>query len=131
MENFDLSHWKSIPDGFVVYIIKHPETLEIFYVGQTRSLARRALQHIKVAAHRRRDHWTMKPIYISGWILSLLALNMLPVFEVVEHCQGEDEALAAESRWIEKLTAEGADLLNGTKLHRSLMAQAKARRSAT
>ncbi len=67
-----------------IYCLKHPETLEIKYIGKTTNIKRRLYQHLydskKNISNRR----------AINWIKSLLALKLKPVIEVVEICNEEN-----------------------------------------
>jgi hypothetical protein len=91
-----------------IYTLKNPRTGEVRYVGWTcKTLARRLNTHIQDAvsspanSHRRK------------WILSMLAIGIRPVIELIETGSGEKWA-EAEKRWIAKFRAEGARLVNAT-----------------
>ena len=59
-----------------IYVLKHPDTLEIRYVGKTiRSLSRRLGNHISNAKGNKHNK------HLSNWILSILALGKRPIEE--------------------------------------------------
>ena len=64
-----------------IYVLKHPDTLEIRYVGKTvRSLSKRLGNHIANAKGNRHNK------HLSNWILQILADNKRPVIEILEEC---------------------------------------------
>lgn len=64
-----------------IYVLKHPVTLEIRYVGKTvRSLSRRLGNHIANAKGNRHNR------HLSNWILSILKSGKRPIIELIEEC---------------------------------------------
>lgn len=62
-----------------IYALKHPDTLEVRYVGKTvRSLSRRLGNHIDNAKRSKHNK------HLSNWILKILALGKRPVIELIE-----------------------------------------------
>ena len=62
-----------------IYVLKHPDTLEIRYVGKTvRSLSKRLGNHIDNAKRSKHNK------HLSNWILSILALGKRPIIELIE-----------------------------------------------
>lgn len=62
-----------------IYTLKHPDTLEIRYVGKTvRSLSRRLGNHISNAKGNKHNR------HLSNWILSILSLGKRPLIELIE-----------------------------------------------
>lgn len=62
-----------------IYTLKHPDTLEIRYVGKTvRSLSRRLGNHIANAKGNKHNK------HLSNWILSILSLGKRPLIELIE-----------------------------------------------
>lgn len=62
-----------------IYTLKHPDTLEIRYVGKTvRSLSRRLGNHVANAKGNKHNK------HLSNWILSILALGKRPIIELIE-----------------------------------------------
>ena len=62
-----------------IYILKHPDTLEVRYVGKTvRSLSRRLGNHIDNAKRSRHNK------HLSNWILSILSNGKRPIIELIE-----------------------------------------------
>lgn len=76
-----------------IYILKHPETLEIKYVGKTTNLKRRWYQH---KSKKCLEKTASKKL--AAWILKLLSNNLLPIMEVIEEC--EDNWVEREKYWI-------------------------------
>ena len=64
-----------------IYVLKHPDTLEIRYVGKTvRSLNRRLGNHIANAKGNKHNK------HLSNWILSILREDKRPVIKLIEEC---------------------------------------------
>lgn len=64
-----------------IYVLKHPDTLEVRYVGKTvRSLSRRLGNHIANAKGNKHN------VHLSNWILKILADGKRPVIELLEEC---------------------------------------------
>lgn len=64
-----------------IYALRHPDTLEIRYVGKTvRSLSRRLGNHIANAKGNKHNK------HLSNWILKLLAVGKRPLIELIEEC---------------------------------------------
>lgn len=62
-----------------IYVLKHPDTLEIRYVGKTvRSLSRRLGNHIANAKGNKHNK------HLSNWILSILREDKKPIIELIE-----------------------------------------------
>lgn len=76
-----------------IYILKHPETLEIKYVGKTTNLKRRWHQH---KSKKCLEKTASKKL--AAWTLKLLSNNLLPIMEVIEEC--EDNWVEREKYWI-------------------------------
>lgn len=77
-----------------IYVLKHPDTLEVRYVGKTvRSLSRRLGNHIANAKGNKHNK------HLSNWILSILRENKRPIIELLETCQS-DVWQEREQHWI-------------------------------
>ena len=64
-----------------IYVLKHPDTLEIRYVGKTvRSLSKRLGNHIANAKGNKHNK------HLSNWILSILREDKSPIIELIEEC---------------------------------------------
>lgn len=65
-----------------IYVLKHPDTLEIRYVGKTvAKLSKRLSNHIinaKVTKHNK---------HLSNWILKILEEGKKPIIELIEECE--------------------------------------------
>ena len=82
---------------YKIYCLKHPETLEIRYVGVTSStLKRRYYQHIHTGRKRRGTR-------VSKWIYSLLKNDLKPLIEVLEETD-ENNWENREIYWINKFS---------------------------
>lgn len=67
-----------------IYTLKHPDTLEVRYVGKTvRSLSRRLGNHIANAKGNKHNK------HLSNWILNTLKENKKPIIELLETCQSD------------------------------------------
>jgi hypothetical protein len=93
--------------NWIIYVLKHPRTKEIRYVGWTmRRAARRLTEHINKSLHQPRTHK-------DRWICSLFCLGLRPLLEVIEVGTGDGWA-EAERRWIASHRAKGHRLVNDT-----------------
>src|SRR4051794_9401896 len=93
--------------NWVIYTLKSPRTGGVRYVGWTaRTPEQRLNAHISVAINRPASHK-------DNWILSLLAVGLQPVIEVIESGTGQGWR-EAERRWIAEYRTRGALLVNGT-----------------
>ncbi len=64
-----------------IYMLKHPDTLEIRYIGKTtQTLKKRLSGHITKSKYNRTT-------YVSKWIYSLLQQNKKPIIELLELCE--------------------------------------------
>ena len=62
-----------------IYTLKHPDTLEVRYVGKTvRSLSRRLGNHIDNAKRSKHNK------HLSNWILNILSNGKRPIIELIE-----------------------------------------------
>lgn len=76
-----------------IYILKHPETNEIRYVGKTTNIKRRFAQHknkkcLEKTASKK----------LASWILKLLKNNLIPIMEIIEEC--DDNWVEREKYWV-------------------------------
>lgn len=77
-----------------IYVLKHPDTHEVRYVGKTvRSLSRRLGNHIANAKGNKHNK------HLSNWILKILQDNKKPIIELLETCPSEIWQLR-EQYWI-------------------------------
>ena len=64
-----------------IYVLKHPDTLEVKYVGKTvRKLSKRLGNHVANAKGNKHNK------HLSNWILSILKENKRPIIELIEEC---------------------------------------------
>ena len=64
-----------------IYALKHPDTLEVRYVGKTVvSLSRRLGNHVANAKGSKHN------VHLSNWILKILAMGKRPIIELIEEC---------------------------------------------
>jgi len=82
-----------------VYIISHPETKEIVYVGCTKNIDQRALVHENSITD------------LGNWIKNLIELNLKPVYTIAEMAP-EYGYSEIERKWILKYHQEGCKLFN-------------------
>lgn len=88
-----------------IYVLKHPDTLEIRYVGKTvRALSRRLGNHIANAKGNKHNK------HLSNWILAILAEGKRPIIELIEECN-HDCWQEREKYWI----SQYANLINLTE----------------
>ena len=87
-----------------IYVLKHPETLEIRYVGLTRFPVKRLNNEINYPHTK----------HLRNWVNSLKQSGLKPLMEVVE--ESEEGALcdAAERKWIAEMKSRGCRLINYT-----------------
>ena len=65
-----------------IYVLKHPDTLEVRYVGKTvRSLSRRLGNHIANARGNKHNK------HLSNWILKIITKGKKPIIELLEECE--------------------------------------------
>lgn len=88
-----------------IYVLRHPETKEVRYVGWTHSLRQRLSEHI----HRAKRGYTR---YSSTWIRSLLNKGLRPIIEEID-C-GFGDWGECEREWIAFYKSAGARLTNLT-----------------
>lgn len=91
-----------------VYALIDPRTNEVRYIGCTKSLARRFAIHLATGKS------PSPSASASEWIAELLAANLQPKLEVLEHFSTERHGVAfeAEKQWILHYLELGAPLLN-------------------
>lgn len=88
-----------------IYVLKHPDTLEVRYVGKTiRTLSRRLGNHVANAKGNKHNK------HLSNWILKLLEENKRPIIELLEECN-YDNWEEREKYWISYYS----NLINLTK----------------
>ena len=87
-----------------IYILKHPITLEVRYVGQAVNTVRRLDKHIQTAKILTNTR------HISNWIRSL---SSKPILEIVDSC---NNTLSNERErcWIRYYREIGCDLCNAS-----------------
>ena len=89
----------------LIYVLKHPDTKEIRYVGKTiRSLSRRLGNHITNAKGSKHNK------HLSNWILSILNDNKRPIIELIEKSDSTNWQIR-EQYWI----SQYPNLINLTK----------------
>ena len=76
-----------------IYILRHPETFEIRYVGKTNNIKRRFAQHKSKKCLEKTGSKKL-----ASWILKLLSNNLLPIMEIIEEC--DDNWEEREKYWI-------------------------------
>ena len=65
-----------------IYVLKHPDTLEVRYVGKTvKRLCERIGNHITNAKSSKHN------VHLSNWILKLLSEGKKPIIELIEECE--------------------------------------------
>jgi group I intron endonuclease len=76
-----------------IYILRHPETFEVKYVGKTNNINRRFAQHKSKKCLEKTGSKKL-----ASWILKLLSNDLLPIMEIIEEC--EDNWAEREKYWI-------------------------------
>jgi group I intron endonuclease len=76
-----------------IYILKHPETFEVKYVGKTNNTKRRFAQHKSKKCLEKTGSKKL-----ASWVLKLISNNLLPIMEIIEEC--EDNWAEREKYWI-------------------------------
>lgn len=94
---------------WAIYVLEHPLSSEVRYLGKTVQDPRRRLQHHMTLARTGRAK-----THCANWIRSLLVEGLAPVMRIVETGPDEDGWKAAEVAWIAKLRTEGVRLTNLT-----------------
>jgi hypothetical protein len=93
-------------EQYKLYCLRHPETLEIRYVGVTKNiLERRLKQHMKKSELAPNTPKT-------AWIKSLLEIGLKPVIELIESCGTQEEVFKAEIESIKRHRILGYRLTN-------------------
>lgn len=65
-----------------IYVLKHPDTLEVRYVGKTvKRLCERIGNHITNAKSSKHN------VHLSNWILKILSEGKKPIIELIEECE--------------------------------------------
>lgn len=95
-----------------IYLLKHPDTQEIRYVGKSKHPKRRYSEHIY------RKVLEQKKTHLTYWLLSLLNEGKKPIMEIVDETDGDWETL--EKLWIKKFSnlcnlTEGGEGCHGYK----------------
>jgi group I intron endonuclease len=76
-----------------IYVLRHPETFEVKYVGKTNNIKRRFAQHKSKKCLEKTGSKKL-----ASWILKLLSNNLLPIMEIIEEC--DDNWVEREKYWI-------------------------------
>ncbi len=76
-----------------IYILRHPETFEVKYVGKTNNIKRRFAQHKSKKCLEKTGSKKL-----ASWILKLLSNDLLPIMEIIEEC--DDNWSEREKYWI-------------------------------
>jgi len=92
-----------------IYILSHPITNEIKYVGKTNSIKRRLQGHIDYARNPKK-----KRRYVSYWILKLLKEDLRPILTVLEECD-DTNWIERERYWINFYKNQSCKLCNLTE----------------
>jgi hypothetical protein len=94
---------------YKIYVLKHPITDEIRYVGRTSySLEQRLKGHL---SHCKGG----STVYRCNWINSLLKEGLVPKIELIDTYESWEESGKEEINLIRKLKSEGIKLINTTE----------------
>lgn len=93
-----------------IYVLLHPETEEIRYVGWTKNTLQQRLQSHVEEANKYQKTGKGKT-YKNMWVLSLIREGLRPIIRLVEETETPGEA---ERKWIAHYRSIGARLTNGT-----------------
>ena len=87
---------------YYIYKLIDPETKEIRYIGKSVDPKKRFYGHIydKSKSHK------------ASWIKSLISKQQMPILELIEEFDTEEECFKAECFYIEKYRKEGQKLTN-------------------
>lgn len=96
--------------GWHVYTLHDPDTDAVRYVGMTDRPRRRWYLHRGTAVAIRRGQ--RAPVPVGVWFGALDDMGKRPVMKIVAPAESEAAALDLERATIQRLTAEGVDLLN-------------------
>lgn len=115
---------------WTIYLMRDPIVPSVGYVGLTRcTLAKRQARHRSSCRHEHNKR--------AEWLRSLLDQRLWPDVSVLETCTTQDEANAAEQRWIDHARdVDGMTLMNSiaggyfvyNEEHRARMISVAARR---
>lgn len=89
-----------------IYILKHPITKEIRYVGKTTNPKTRLYNHIKLV--------NIGKSHCKSWIKSLLVQDLKPELEVIAGINDEEDWREREKYFIKSFTDMGCRLCNHT-----------------
>lgn len=109
---------KNIQQTYTTYLIRHPTTQKVFYIGQTSDFTKRCKEHLRIS---KRGRPNIKTENIKTNMYDLLASGLEPNFEIIEICGSEEESLTSETKWVQHYAELGEPLLNRWKEHRSII----------
>lgn len=70
---------ETVDTKILIYCLKHPDTLEVRYIGMTsKTLKYRLSKHIDNAKYTKHNK------HLCNWILNILKLNKKPIIELIE-----------------------------------------------
>ena len=87
-----------------IYVLKHPVTLEVRYVGLTRFPVKRLNNEINYPHTK----------HLRNWVNSLKIQGLNPSMEVIEESEEGAVCDAAERKWIAEMKSRGCRLINFT-----------------
>lgn len=95
-----------------IYTLKHPITLEVRYVGKTKSPKRRLSEHLSKPLLKKKN------THLAFWILSLFKKKLKPIMEIIDETEGDWGSL--EKKWVKKFPnlcnhTEGGEGCHGHK----------------
>ncbi len=104
---------------YVTYLIKDPRDNVPIYVGQTSNFDKRRKQYFsKIKKDKIPNYGT---INITMYLVILNRLGFIPIFEIVDTQDTEENSLISETDWVRKIVKSGYPVLNRWKEHRVIV----------
>ena len=87
-----------------IYVLKHPETLEVRYIGRTKNKL-----NARLNGHLSKARNSLKKTHKDRWLLSL---KQKPIIEQIEEVEGWTESYKREQEIIKEYLEKDYDLVN-------------------